>query len=216
MSAKQDRTPARTAADLERRLNLGKSFGEAMGIATDARAAADRAIAEANACRSQIIELADSIKLEVTGGEAGNTASIVLTVGKEQYSGEINLKGLVTFESLQESGTTQINGDNIVSEGVDENGDKVRFTLNGGKVLFEKETSTGFEIAATFYLNNTVARIIAEQGLNVCGRRDSYFGAMTNPTYLQGEPIYINGRRCYWEYQGGEYVLKGENLVPVE
>lgn len=215
MSAKQDVPAIRTAAELQQRYNM-KSFGEAMGIATDARTKAEDAMAEANACRSQIIELADSIKLEVTGGEAGNTASIVLTVGKEQYSGEINLKGLVTFESLQEEGTTQINGDNIVSAGTDDNGHGVRFTLKGGAIIFEEDKGTGFETAAIFDLNDTVTRIIAEGGLNVFGRRDSYFGALTKPTYIQGEPLYIMGRRCWWEYQSGEYVLKGENLVPVE
>lgn len=212
MSAKQDVPAIRTAAELQQRYNM-KSFGEAMGIATDARSTANQAMAEANACRSQIIELADSIKLEVTGGEAGNTASIVLTVGEEKYSGEINLKGLVTFESLQKEGTTQINGDNIVSEGEDENGYRVRFTLDGGKMLFEIDKGTGFVTEATFDLNDTVTRIIAEGGLNVFGRRDSYFGALTKPTYLQGEPLYIGGRRCYWSWQGSQYILVGENLV---
>ena len=43
MSAKQDRTGARTAADLERKYNFGQSFAEVMEIATDARDAADEA-----------------------------------------------------------------------------------------------------------------------------------------------------------------------------
>jgi hypothetical protein len=37
VSAKQDRQGARTAADLERKYNFGKTFAEIMGIATDAR-----------------------------------------------------------------------------------------------------------------------------------------------------------------------------------
>lgn len=43
MSEKQDRARARTATDLEYRWNFGKSFAEVMGIATDARNAAEEA-----------------------------------------------------------------------------------------------------------------------------------------------------------------------------
>lgn len=43
MSAKQDRARARTATDLEYRYNFGKSFAEVLGIATDARDAAESA-----------------------------------------------------------------------------------------------------------------------------------------------------------------------------
>lgn len=43
MSEKQDRTAARTAADIERKYNFGKSFAEVMGIATDAQKTAGEA-----------------------------------------------------------------------------------------------------------------------------------------------------------------------------
>lgn len=43
MISKQDMVAARTPADLERRYNLRKSFGEAMNLATDARKAAEEA-----------------------------------------------------------------------------------------------------------------------------------------------------------------------------
>lgn len=43
MSAKQDRTAARTPADLERKYNFEQSFAEIMGIATDARTTAEAA-----------------------------------------------------------------------------------------------------------------------------------------------------------------------------
>jgi hypothetical protein len=47
MSAKQDRTAARTPADLERKYNFDQSFAEIMGIATDARTTAEAAKATA-------------------------------------------------------------------------------------------------------------------------------------------------------------------------
>lgn len=43
MSEKQDRARARTATDLEYKWNFGKSFAEVMGVATDARTAAEEA-----------------------------------------------------------------------------------------------------------------------------------------------------------------------------
>ncbi len=43
--SKQDKHGARTAAELERKYNIGKTFAEVMGIATDAQQAADKAAA---------------------------------------------------------------------------------------------------------------------------------------------------------------------------
>ena len=70
--------------------------------------------------RSEIKQTADSIKLEVTGGEPGSTASIKLSVGegddKKEYTGTIDMKGLVTFSNLANAdGTTVINGSNITT-----------------------------------------------------------------------------------------------------
>ena len=215
MSAKQDRVAPRTAEDIERRTNYGKSYSEILGIATDARKTAEQAKDEARQCHSEIIELADSITLKVTGGEAGNTASIVLTVGDSEYSGEINLTGLVTFESLQTSGETRINGDNVVSEGFDENGNPVRLTMNGGKLLFEQKNGAVFSTTATFDINGSSTTIASEEGLTIYGSRDSYFGQPNGPTYLRGDTvniegsrIFIDGRQCGWFANGdGSYSL---------
>jgi len=48
MSSKQDRTAARTPADLERKYNFEQSFAEIMGVATDARQTAEAAKALAD------------------------------------------------------------------------------------------------------------------------------------------------------------------------
>jgi hypothetical protein len=50
--SKQDRQGARTVPDLERRYNFGKSFAEILGMATDARSAAEKA--------SQAVETLDT------------------------------------------------------------------------------------------------------------------------------------------------------------
>lgn len=209
MSAKQDRTAPRTAADIELRHNYSKSYGEIMGIATDARKTAEVASEEARKCHAEIVKLSDSITLRVTGNEEGTAASIVLTVGEEEYSGEINLTGLVTFESLKNKGATRINGDNIVSEGVNNNDDPVRLIMHGAKLLFQVDLQGFFEDALTIKMGETSAQITAGEGMEICGRRDSYFGGLLSPTTLQGTDVHINGdrifidgRQCWWMSNG--------------
>lgn len=217
MSTKQDKTAPRTAADVVRRYN-SQTFADAVGIATDARKAAEQAVQEVEACHAEIVKLSDSITLKVTGGEAGNTASIVLTVGEEEYTGEINLTGLVTFDSLLGDGTTQINGDNIVSEGFDDNGDPVRLTLQGGTLVIERKDYTNFfATVLSMMVRSSGVRFTSEEGLEICGRRDSYFGGLLSPTTIQGSKvsiessiIEINGKQCVWmENDDGTYSLTG-------
>lgn len=68
--------------------------------------------------RSEIEQTAESIKLEVTDDTAGKTASIKLSVGegddKKEYTGTIDMTGLVTFTNLTD-GKTEISGDNITT-----------------------------------------------------------------------------------------------------
>ena len=96
--------------------------------------------------RSEIEQTAESIKLEVTGGEPGKTASIKLTVGDKSYSGEIDMTGLVTFSNLANAdGTTVINGSNIttgqiladlIKAGVikSKDGEKIVIDLDNGNI----------------------------------------------------------------------------------
>lgn len=142
MSVKQDRTAARTVTDIERKYSFGKSFAEVMGIATDAQKTAGQANEAAKECHTEIIKLADSITLKVTGGEVGNTASIVLTVGDEEYSGKINLQGLVTFSSLENEGEATINGGNMTIGAIRSADGSVVFDLDNGRIIVTTEDST--------------------------------------------------------------------------
>lgn len=94
--------------------------------------------------RSEIEQTAESIKLEVIGGEPGKTASIKLTVGDKSYSGEIDMTGLVTFFNLTD-GKTEISGDNIKTGQIladlikagtikSKDGEKIVIDLDNGKV----------------------------------------------------------------------------------
>lgn len=65
MSLKQDRQPARTVPDLERKYNFGKSFAEILGIATDARKFAEEAKQEVGSLDDSLT--ADEIFDRLTG-----------------------------------------------------------------------------------------------------------------------------------------------------
>lgn len=150
--SKQDRQGARTPADLERKYNFGQSFAEAMGLANDARDAAENAQKTASEAKTEIIRLADSITLSVTGGEPGNKASIVLKVGDKEYSGEINLQGMVTFESLKEGGKTTINGGNVMTGVISSEDGTVQIDLDNKKIIvngMRGEYKTRIEISET-------------------------------------------------------------------
>lgn len=60
--------------------------------------------------RSEITQLADSIKLEVTDGSSSGTASIKLSVNGETYTGTIDMSGIVLFKSFLNSTQTKIDG----------------------------------------------------------------------------------------------------------
>lgn len=134
--SKQDRQGARTPADLERKYSFGKSFAEVMGLAKDAQDAAEKAQTTAGEAKTEISRLANSIELSVTGGEPGNKASIILRVGDKEYSGEINLTGMVTFGSLENEGETVINGSNITAGKIQSSDGKITIDLSGSLAEF--------------------------------------------------------------------------------
>lgn len=120
--SRQDRQGVRTATDLERKYNFGKSFEEVMSAArvaektaVKAQETADEAKEAVKGTHSEILKLSDSITLSVTNGEPGGTALIKLKVDDKEYTGEIDLQGVVTFTNLREQGQTVINGDNITT-----------------------------------------------------------------------------------------------------
>lgn len=64
MSSKQDAVAARTAADIERKYNFGKSFAEVMGLANDAQDAADRANDAAQKAEAAVGNLDEALTQE--------------------------------------------------------------------------------------------------------------------------------------------------------
>lgn len=105
---------------------------------------------------SEIEQLADSIKLEVKGGEPGNTASIKLTVGDDVYSGTIDMTGLVTFSNNEGKGYTQVDGGNIVTKKiVSADGESVVIDLDNGRAALSGSlTATSGQTKAVLSAGN--------------------------------------------------------------
>ena len=118
--AKQDRVFIRTPAALEQKYDFGRSFRETEGRlqavgrqAQQAQDTAQQAENTAAAARSEVLQLSDSISLSVENGET--TAQIKLKVGDREIPATIDMKGLVTFTNLKNSGATKIDAGNIVT-----------------------------------------------------------------------------------------------------
>lgn len=112
--SKQDRQGVRTARDLEQKYGFGKSFSEVKESLKVATETAEQAEKQALKAHSEVLQLSDSIKLEVDNGET--TAQIKLKVGDKEIPATIDMKGLVTFANLANAdGTTVINGSNITT-----------------------------------------------------------------------------------------------------
>lgn len=73
MSVKQDRAGVRTAADLERKYNFGKTFSEILGLIDDSRDKVDSAASE---LRNEIKEQATAIRRDTEGIVAEATEKI--------------------------------------------------------------------------------------------------------------------------------------------
>lgn len=126
MSAKQDRQGARTATDLEYRYNFGKSFAEAVGIATDAQTKAEQAQ-----------DTAESVSRKLTHEEIFNLLTKDGTL-QGLYRGEdgelyVNAEYMVTGVLASKDG-----------ESVFIDLDNGRATLTGSLTTEDTEDNTGY------------------------------------------------------------------------
>lgn len=165
--------------------------------------------------RSEIEQTAESIKLEVTGGEPGSTASIKLSVGegddKKEYTGTIDMKGLVTFSNLANAdGTTVINGSNIttgqiladlIKAGVlqSNNGTTFKLDLKNGTLNMD---ATTFKVAGKSV--DEIAAGKAFEAVNSQTQAD-IFNKLTQNGSLQG--LYMENNKLYIN---ASYIKAGE------
>ena len=144
MSAKQDRTYPRTATDIERKYNFGKSFSEIMGLATDAQDAADRANDAADRAQSAVNDLNRNLdQMEIFNRLTNNGKASGLFIDPE--TGEIYINAAYIAAGILSSidGLIQIdlNGGNmpVFNTGISTNGLVVRGDEAGAKKLVEIE-----------------------------------------------------------------------------
>ena len=101
MSVKQDITSPRTAADIERKYNFGKSYSELMGIASDARRTAQEA---------------KQIAQEMSVSNGGLSAVFKLSIENSEDGGRQNVYSLINGKANKihfEADSLQINSTNF-------------------------------------------------------------------------------------------------------
>ena len=176
---KQDRTFTRTPAALEQKYEFGREFRETDGRlqavgrqAQQAHNTARQAANTAAAARSEVLQLSDSISLSVENGES--TAQIRLKVGDREIPATIDMKGLVTFTNLEHSGTTKIDGGNIVAGRI-RSADGISLVIDldeGTADLTGSLTTTGHWDESGFYRYTEVS----PEGIHVW-RRDAQYNS---------------------------------------
>lgn len=193
--SKQDRSPARTPADIERKYNFGKSFSEVLGVANDARDFAEEAKAEAEA-----------LTLRVEGLEGGLSAQFTLSIEEDDKKTFSLINGEATkihFKSdsiliestnftLQEDGTVKIKKGDIGGCSFDGEGNiivPVKFLsgtisanqINADGITASNVNLTGTIIATAGSFGNSHITTGKIYGLSYEG---IYFGSTANDTFF--------------------------------
>ena len=170
MSEKQDRQGVRTASDLERKYNFGKSFAEAIGIATDARDSVAKTEEELNDHFTKLIRDTESIIMEAVS-TCATTEEVEATVSTQLKLMSDEL--LVTFTESTQALSTE---DSSLNDKFEEiyryismKGGKLSFSdsittrtlsLNNGKIEFANDGKVfGEWDGDNFYTGNLVIRV---------------------------------------------------------
>lgn len=223
MISKQDMVAARTPADLERRYNFRKSFGEAMNLATDARKAAEEAD-----------RLAQEAKKAMEGLDQEEVFRILTNDGEN--------KGIYR----DENGEIYINASYIVSGILASKDGGTYFDLENGVVWTRWESaSTGLAYALMMGYQTFAAREFApdgtwkdlfsikapyglegsglpgcvisdgsancaQRGLGIIPSGGLWLGASNVKTDIEGSPLLIQNKTVSWKDNGdGTYTLIG-------
>ena len=146
---KQDRTHSRTPADTENKflLNLGKRFSEVLGVATDARKAAE------NTEKQLQLSVA-----EITKELGNNKATIKLVVDSGLVDEDGNVQASIIIEAINNESTAKILADNIIFEGQKLN-IKVESSNIEGKLTADQIDATNLKVGAA----NVTGKLTAEQ-----------------------------------------------------
>lgn len=169
-TTKQDRSPVRTASELERKYNFGKSFAEIMGIATDARDSVAQVETELSEQFTRMLRDTESIIMEavannVTDEELEVTISTQLQLMSDQLlltfteatnslnetDDDLNAKFNELYSYIKMSGGVLSFSDSVSTKTLSLNNGKIQFADNG--VAF------GEWDGDNFYTGNLVIRV---------------------------------------------------------
>lgn len=156
---RQDRQGARTAVDLERRYNFGKSFAELRGIALDAQTHAAKAESLAMSIQQQILDIDVVEELNVSAGTI-TLKSQGLSIESEGFSlsadkGIRTIRGNIGLWDISEKGISKHSGSSYVNMTAPETED--------GDVITVAKIEDGV-VTATPFLLKANGEVIAKAG----------------------------------------------------
>jgi hypothetical protein len=220
--SKQDRQGARTPADLERKYNFGKSFAEAMGIATDARedaknaqAAAAEALATANALDADLDQ--DEIFNRLTNG--GEEQGFYLQDGKIYVNASYIKSGVLSGDMIDGSTLTIKKGATIAGWDIDSNsiykgtdfgtatfvctGSNNAYSIGGSSVI------SGWVFGAGGKFGVTKSGVLYASDANISGTV-----VTTNLSCFSGESgtaplFYVSSTRAFGQLGGWDFYSGG-------
>lgn len=169
-TTKQDRSPVRTASELERKYNFGKSFAEVMGIATDARDSVAQVETELSEQFTKMLRDTESIIMEavannVTDEELEETIStqlklmadgLLLTFSEktdalDETDSDLNAKFNELYSYISMIGGCLTFSDSVSTK---------TLSLNNGVIEFGSDGMiTGSWDGNNFYTGNLVIRL---------------------------------------------------------
>ena len=169
-TTKQDRSQVRTASELERKYNFGKSFAEIMGIATDARDSVAQVETELSEQFTTMLRDTESIIMKavaskVTDEDLEVTISTQLQLMSNQLlvtfaeatksltetDGDLNSKFNTLYSYIKMSGGVLSFSDSVTTRTLSLNNGKIQFADNGA-VFGEWDGDN-------FYTGNLVIRV---------------------------------------------------------
>lgn len=168
MSSKQDRTWARTAADLERKQN----FREVLGIATDARTFAEEAKKETKKVAAEVAETNKGVTVRVEALENGIAGQFSVTVEGTEDEGTKNVYSLIDGQANK----IRFKADSIIIQ-------STKFTLNEDGSIKATEADITGTITAE---EGSFGQAHIKDGGTAYGKKYNgfYFGIAENGTFF--------------------------------
>ncbi len=222
--SKQDRTHSRTPADTESKflLNLGKSFAEILGIATDARTMADNT-------RSALSQSVAKINTELA--DKGATIKLLVDSGIVDKDGKVQAS--IIISAINDESEAKIKANNIVFEGQKLN-IKVDATNIDGKVTADKINANDMILEkatiGSWHLGQVDIPINANTADDIKDEYALYSDELTETrmdsqgveriytyrVYLTAKGVYVCGRYNTAEVSGNAYYSRGTWLGLLE